>query len=206
MSNTGMLNRLGVIGDVHCASETLERALDALEAMNVEAILCVGDLVDGPGDADATLGLLQTRRVQCVAGNHERWFLDGEQRSLESATLEVSRASRAFIESLPKGRRYATPNGNALLCHGVGEPRAHARRRRRFHDRRPHPPAHDPRVPRTHRDQRRHHSPQGRADVHGGRLRRNARGVLLGCRGKNRRANRRARPPYAWPGRVDLEA
>ncbi|MBW2212244.1 MAG: metallophosphoesterase family protein, partial [Deltaproteobacteria bacterium] len=121
MSNTGMLNRLGVIGDVHCASETLERALDALEAMNVEAILCVGDLVDGPGDADATLGLLQTRRVQCVAGNHERWFLDGEQRSLESATLEVSRASRAFIESLPKGRRYATPNGNALLCHGVGE-------------------------------------------------------------------------------------
>ncbi|MBW2215213.1 MAG: metallophosphoesterase family protein, partial [Deltaproteobacteria bacterium] len=121
MSNTGMLNRLGVIGDVHCASETLERALDALEAMNVEAILCVGDLVDGPGDADATLGLLQTHGVQCVAGNHERWFLDGEQRSLESATLEVSRASRAFIESLPKGRRYATPNGNALLCHGVGE-------------------------------------------------------------------------------------
>ena len=115
-----MLGRLGVIGDVHCESETLERVLDALETMNVEAILCVGDLVDGPGDADATLGLLETRGVHCVAGNHERWFLDGEQRTLDDATAEVSQTSRAFLESLPKGRRYATPNGNVLLCHGVG--------------------------------------------------------------------------------------
>jgi predicted phosphodiesterase len=116
-----MLSRLGVIGDVHCESETLERVLDALETMNVDAVLCVGDLVDGLGDADATLGLLEARGVQCVAGNHERWFLDGEQRTLDNATAEVSRTSRAFLESLPKGRRYATPNGNALLCHGVGE-------------------------------------------------------------------------------------
>jgi len=115
-----MLSRLGVIGDVHCESETLERVLDALETMNVEVILCVGDLVDGPGDADATLGLLETRGVHCVAGNHERWFLDGEQRTLDDATAEVSQTSRAFLESLPKGRRYATPNGNVLLCHGVG--------------------------------------------------------------------------------------
>jgi len=116
-----MLSRLGVIGDVHCESETLERVLDALEAMNVEAVLCVGDLVDGPGDADATLGVLEARGVQCVSGNHERWFLDGEQRALDNATAEVSQASRAFLESLPKERRYTTPNGNALLCHGVGE-------------------------------------------------------------------------------------
>lgn len=116
-----MLSRLGVIGDVHCESETLERVLDALEAMNVEAVLCVGDLLDGPGDADATLGVLEARGVLCVAGNHERWFLDGEQRTLDNATAEVSQASRAFLESLPKERRYTTPNGNALLCHGVGE-------------------------------------------------------------------------------------
>jgi len=116
-----MLRRLRVIGDVHCESETLERVLDALATMNVDAILCVGDLVDGPGDADATLGILQARGVQCVAGNHERWFLDGEQRSLDNATDAISATSRAFIEGLPKLRRFATPKGNALLCHGVGE-------------------------------------------------------------------------------------
>jgi predicted phosphodiesterase len=116
-----MLSRLGVIGDVHCESETLGRVLDALETMNVAAILCVGDLVDGPGNADATLDMLQTRGVQCVAGNHERWFLAGEQRSLDNATGAISETSRAFIDALPKLRRYATPNGNALLCHGVGD-------------------------------------------------------------------------------------
>ena len=116
-----MLGRLGVIGDVHCESETLEQVLDALETMNVEAVLCVGDLVDGPGDADATLRMLEARGVQCVAGNHERWFLAGEQRSLDDATPELSDASRRFIEALPPSRRYATAKGNALLCHGVGE-------------------------------------------------------------------------------------
>jgi predicted phosphodiesterase len=116
-----MLSRLGVIGDVHCESETLGRVLDALETMNIEAVLCVGDLVDGPGEADATLAMLQARQVQCVAGNHERWFLDGEQRTLENATATINEMSRAFVDGLPKMRRYATPNGTALLCHGVGE-------------------------------------------------------------------------------------
>ena len=78
---------MGVIGDVHCESETLSRVLDAFDAMPVDAVLCVGDLVDGPGDADATLALLQSRGVQCVAGNHERWFLDGERRDVADATL-----------------------------------------------------------------------------------------------------------------------
>jgi predicted phosphodiesterase len=121
VSETGKLGRLGVIGDVHCEAETLERVLDALGSMSLEAILCVGDLVDGHGDADTTLGLLAARGVQCVAGNHERWLLSGEQRSLENATLEISDASRAFIEALPRTRRYSTPAGEALLCHGVGE-------------------------------------------------------------------------------------
>jgi predicted phosphodiesterase len=115
-----MLRRAGVIGDVHCESETLGRALDALGKMKVDAVLCVGDLVDGPGDADVTLAMLQARDVQCVAGNHERWLLAGEHRNLERATQSVSDASRRFLEGLPRERRYQTPAGTALLCHGVG--------------------------------------------------------------------------------------
>jgi predicted phosphodiesterase len=116
-----MLSRLGLIGDVHCESETLERVLDALGTMTVDAVLCVGDLVDGAGNADATLAMLEARGVQCVAGNHERWLLAGEQRSLDHATQSISENSRAFISSLPRVRHYATPCGNALLCHGVGD-------------------------------------------------------------------------------------
>jgi predicted phosphodiesterase len=115
-----MLSRLGVIGDVHCESKTLGQVLDSLDAMNADAVLCVGDLVDGPGDADATLATLEARGVQCVAGNHERWLLASEQRTLDNATHEINEVSRGFIESLPRTRQYATPSGNALLCHGVG--------------------------------------------------------------------------------------
>jgi len=88
--------------------------------MKVEAVLCVGDLVDGVGDANATLRMLEARDVQCVAGNHERWFLDGEQRTLDNATLEITETSRDFLKTLPMMQHYATPAGNALLCHGVG--------------------------------------------------------------------------------------
>jgi putative phosphoesterase len=116
-----MLRRLGVIGDVHCESATLGRVLGVLGSMNLDVILCVGDLVDGPGDADATLRMLQARGVECVAGNHDRWFLSGEQRTLDNATEDVDEASRAFLRSLPSVRRYATPKGNMLLCHGVGD-------------------------------------------------------------------------------------
>ncbi|MEM8607535.1 MAG: metallophosphoesterase family protein [Myxococcota bacterium] len=115
------LGRCGVVGDVHCETDTLALVLDALGTLDIETVLCVGDLVDGEGDADATLSLLASRNVQCVAGNHERWFLTGEQRNLEFATTSVSDSSRAFMESLPKVRHYDTAHGTALLCHGVGE-------------------------------------------------------------------------------------
>ena len=115
------LTRCGVIGDVHCEDETLERVLDVLSTMEVEPVLCVGDLVDGLGDADRTLELLRDRGVQCVAGNHERWFLNNKHRTLANITTSITDASRTFIEPLPKLKHYKTPHGNALLCHGVGE-------------------------------------------------------------------------------------
>ena len=119
--STARVGRVGVIGDVHCESETLSRVLDALESMNLDAVLCVGDLVDGPGDADATLAVLETREVQCVAGNHERWFLDGERRDVADATEQVNPRSEAFLRGLPLLRFYETAAGRAMLCHGVGK-------------------------------------------------------------------------------------
>ncbi len=120
VKSTVRVARVGVVGDVHCESETLARVLDALETMNVDAILCVGDLVDGPGDADETLATLRAREVQCVAGNHERWFLEGERRDVADATEGVNEGSAEFLENLRQTRLYDTPAGKAMLCHGVG--------------------------------------------------------------------------------------
>jgi len=119
--STDKVGRVGVVGDVHCESETLGRVLDALETMNVDAVLCVGDLLDGPGDADETLATLGAREVQCVAGNHERWFLEGERRDLADATTQISEGSTEFLRKLRRVRLYETPAGTAMLCHGVGK-------------------------------------------------------------------------------------
>src|SRR5690606_36226100 len=85
----GMLSRIGVLGDIHCQEATLERALAFFhDELQVDAVLAVGDIVDGPGDADRTVALLREAKTLTVRGNHERWLLTGEQRPLPDATLE----------------------------------------------------------------------------------------------------------------------
>lgn len=113
--------RVGVIGDVHCQADTLAEVIATLKEASLDAILCVGDIVDGPGDADQTCALLKASGAQCVAGNHERWLLAGERRSLDHATQSISNETRDFLTALPKVRRYETPMGKLMLCHGVGE-------------------------------------------------------------------------------------
>lgn len=113
------LRTVGVLGDVHAEDANLERALDALG--EVDAVLCVGDIVDGPGDLERTVALLRERGVICVAGNHERWFLAGTMRGVPDAHLDASDAVRAFFAELPRTRRLSTASGSLLLCHGVGE-------------------------------------------------------------------------------------
>ena len=120
MEPGGSIFRCGVIGDVHAEDETLDRVLDALSSMQIESVLCVGDIVDGLGNANATIRSLRDRGVICVAGNHERWFLHSERRSLKNATLDLADDALAFISGLPVQRRFSTPAGSLLLSHGVG--------------------------------------------------------------------------------------
>lgn len=113
--------RVAVIGDVHAEDELLERALSALSRRHLDALLCVGDVADGPGDVDRCFDLLAEHQVLTVSGNHERWFLTNEMRGLPAATTQVKPATRERMEALPKTRRFETPAGTMLLCHGIGE-------------------------------------------------------------------------------------
>jgi len=115
------LTRFGVLGDVHTEDEALSVALEALGSLDLDAILCVGDLLDGHGDADRTCALLRDAGVLAVAGNHDRWFLSGSQLGWDTDTTELHDAHRAWLASLPATRRFETPLGGLLLCHGVGE-------------------------------------------------------------------------------------
>jgi len=114
------VSRAGVLGDVHGEDRALEQALSAL-VDTVDTILCVGDIVDGPGDVSRTCHLLEDAGVVSVAGNHERWFLGDTMRELPHATRELDERSRGWLASLPPTRLVPTVRGGCLLCHGVAD-------------------------------------------------------------------------------------
>lgn len=118
-----VLVRVGIVGDVHAEDEALELVLDELTRRGVDALLCVGDVVDGPGDVNRCCALLEERGVRTVIGNHDRWLLANERRDIHGATAPklVNARSRAFLDALPSTRRFVTPFGNLELCHGIGD-------------------------------------------------------------------------------------
>ncbi len=118
-----MTVRLGLLGDIHAEDARLAAALAVFAREGCDAILFVGDIVDGVGDVDRCVALLQASRAIGVRGNHERWLLDDTMRTLPDAHQleELSPRSAAFLRELPATRTVATPMGPLLLCHGVGD-------------------------------------------------------------------------------------
>jgi len=114
--------RIGLIGDVHAEDRHLETALTQLTAAKVDAVLCVGDIVDGLGSVNRCVALLLEHGVRCVRGNHEDWLFRGVARNVRDATQlqDLDRASKEFLASLPETLEVATPEGTLLLCHGLG--------------------------------------------------------------------------------------
>lgn len=116
-----MIRTFGAIGDIHAEDEHLAAALAHLT--DVDAVLSVGDIVDGRGDLERCVQLLRARDVLAVRGNHERWFIDGKARTLPHAHIadDVSDAAREYLAQLPPTRALDTVAGSLLLCHGVGD-------------------------------------------------------------------------------------
>jgi predicted phosphodiesterase len=129
--------RLGLIGDVHAEDALLQRAIEELGARGAERLLCVGDLVDGPGDLGRCCDLLTRHGVLTVRGNHDRWLVADATRDLsdpevrrrlpagviihlENLRRSIPPATLAYLQALPATRALATRRGVALLCHGLG--------------------------------------------------------------------------------------
>ena len=61
------LRRFGLLGDIHAEDELLAVALRYLVAQELDAVLAVGDIVDGPGaSARAATSSSSTAWSQCA--------------------------------------------------------------------------------------------------------------------------------------------
>jgi len=120
------LRRIGVIGDIHCEHRRLEAALQFFQteaAGQLDMVCAVGDIVDGPGDPNRTVALLQQYRVVTVRGNHERWLMTNEMRGLPDAQtrFDFDALAWVYLNRLPFSLKFETVAGRMLLCHGLGE-------------------------------------------------------------------------------------
>ncbi|GAB4194854.1 MAG: hypothetical protein OHK0013_00530 [Sandaracinaceae bacterium] len=116
------LRRFALVGDVHAEDERLEAAVGLARAAGAEAILCVGDVADGFGDLERTVEILARERVIVARGNHDRWFLSGELRTLVPSQRRerCPRAAEAIRFWLPFVE-VSTVRGLLLLCHAIGD-------------------------------------------------------------------------------------
>jgi len=116
--------RVGVIGDVHACDERLALLLDHLrEVERVDAVWCVGDIVNGPGDPNRCAALLASAGAVTVRGNHDRWLLEAVSVLPDAHRPEdLTPATHAFLEGLPPSAELSLAGGvRALVCHGLGD-------------------------------------------------------------------------------------
>ena len=117
------LTRFAILGDVHAEDVRLASALDHIATLNLDGILCVGDIVDGRGDAGRCVALLRAAGAACVRGNHDRWWSKGKPMGFADGTPReaLDGAARAWLATLPPTAAFETPLGTLLLCHGLAE-------------------------------------------------------------------------------------
>ncbi|MGH9799954.1 MAG: metallophosphoesterase family protein [Blastocatellia bacterium] len=118
---THTLRRIGVLGDIHCEDVRLAAALEFFQTQQLDLICAVGDLVDGPGDANRTIELLRLNNVVTVRGNHERWLMKNEMRGLPEAQtrFDFDALAWVYLNRLPIELEFDTVAGRMLLTHGL---------------------------------------------------------------------------------------
>jgi predicted phosphodiesterase len=86
----------GVLGDIHGNREALAAALARLDAIGVDQLLCVGDLVGYNADPEDCVRMLRERGAVSIAGNHDL---------IGTGVLGFERCSNKAMHSLKQTRR-----------------------------------------------------------------------------------------------------
>lgn len=105
--------KIGIFSDVHGHLAELEKTLALFENLQVDALLCCGDLVDKGKESDAVVSLMRERNIPCIQGNHDfkaqfTWFTHHEM--LSSKTID-------YLSKLPPTLTYEWEGISIFACH-----------------------------------------------------------------------------------------
>ncbi len=112
--------RLGIISDLHADVKSLEAALKLLDSVNVDEIVCCGDVVERGVDGDAVVRLLLERSILCVQGNHDENAIRHERLvANQGGQPGLTQATLAFLGELPMTRSLDLNGIRLLLAHAI---------------------------------------------------------------------------------------
>jgi putative phosphoesterase len=106
--------RIGIFGDVHGHLVELEKTLALLEHLNVDQIICMGDLVDKGQHSNAVIDQMREREIICIQGNHDAkaqfMWLSHHDEPLTGTSLD-------YLIDLPETLSFVWEDVTVFLCH-----------------------------------------------------------------------------------------
>lgn len=103
--------KYAVITDVHANVFALKAALEEIDKIKPDKILCLGDLVGGGAYPDETVQLIKKRGdILCVKGNHDMFAtldlsklppIDSRIKMFEWQQKVLTKSAKAYLEALP---------------------------------------------------------------------------------------------------------
>lgn len=105
--------KIGVFSDVHGHLDELKLTLKLFKKLQVDKLVCCGDLVDKGKFSDDVVTMMRDLAIPCVQGNHDKkaqfaWMTHGE--SLKDSTIE-------YLTNLPTFLSYQWESKTVYVCH-----------------------------------------------------------------------------------------
>jgi putative phosphoesterase len=113
--------KLGIVSDLHCNIDGLERALAAMGA--IDALLCLGDSINEYGFSNAVIARLRALDALTILGNHEEVFL-GAAGVRARARPDIDRPLLDWLAERPHRHALEVGGKRILMVHSTPwEPR-----------------------------------------------------------------------------------
>ncbi len=116
--------KIALISDVHSNRQALKAVID--DMLEVERILCAGDIVGYGAEPDEVIEILKKKRVQAVIGDHDKAVISKDTSKLNnvaSAAAEwtiknISGGSLRYLKEMPEKLEMSIEGQSFLVVHG----------------------------------------------------------------------------------------
>ena len=113
--------KLGIVSDLHCNIDGLDRALEIMGP--IDALACLGDSIFDYRFSNAVIGRLRALDALTILGNHEEYFLGAAGERARSQS-DIDRASLDWLAEQPLRRDFQIDGKRILMVHSTPwEPR-----------------------------------------------------------------------------------